>query len=142
MRNATGHLDINRLRERAGEKTPNQDRAGPPGVARNQELGKRRPQPEGHLDMAQRNWPGHRIRSPVLLYCSTPAAGPSRTGTDSGFAAGTEARAPGTNAARPARQPGRTIAKRTSDPLRNIRERRARKSGFEYDPFPTKGLTE
>jgi hypothetical protein len=30
----------------------------------------------------------------------------------------------------------------TSDPLRNIRERRARKSGFEYDPFPTKGLTE
>ena len=30
----------------------------------------------------------------------------------------------------------------TSDPLRNIRERRARKSGFQYDPFPTKGLTE
>ena len=30
----------------------------------------------------------------------------------------------------------------TSDPLRNIRERRARKSGFEYDLFPTKGLTE
>jgi hypothetical protein len=29
-----------------------------------------------------------------------------------------------------------------SDPLRNIRERRARKSGFEYDPFPTKGLIE
>lgn len=30
----------------------------------------------------------------------------------------------------------------TLDPLRNLRERRARKSGFEYDPFPTKGLTE
>jgi len=28
------------------------------------------------------------------------------------------------------------------DPLRNIRERRAKKSGFDYDPFPTKGLTE
>ena len=30
----------------------------------------------------------------------------------------------------------------TSDPLRNLREQRARKRGFEYDPFPTKGLTE
>jgi hypothetical protein len=30
----------------------------------------------------------------------------------------------------------------TLDPLRNLREQRARKSGFEYDPFPTKGLTE
>ena len=27
------------------------------------------------------------------------------------------------------------------DPLRNVREQRARKSSFEYDPFPTKGLT-
>jgi len=30
----------------------------------------------------------------------------------------------------------------TSDPLRNIREHRAKKSGFEYDPFPAKELTE
>jgi hypothetical protein len=30
----------------------------------------------------------------------------------------------------------------TSDPLRNLRQQRARKGGFEYDPFPTKGLTE
>ena len=30
----------------------------------------------------------------------------------------------------------------TSDPLRNLRQQRARKRGFEYDPFPTKGLTE
>ena len=29
-----------------------------------------------------------------------------------------------------------------SDPLRNLRQQRARKSGFEYDPFPQKGLTE
>jgi hypothetical protein len=29
----------------------------------------------------------------------------------------------------------------TSDPLRNVREQRARKRGFEYNPFPTKGLT-
>jgi hypothetical protein len=30
----------------------------------------------------------------------------------------------------------------TSDPLRNLREQRAKKSGFGYDPFPQKGLTE
>jgi len=36
----------------------------------------------------------------------------------------------------------RTFQNGTSDPLRNLREQRARKSGFEYDPFPTKGLTE
>jgi hypothetical protein len=29
----------------------------------------------------------------------------------------------------------------TYDPLRNVREQRARKRGFEYNPFPTKGLT-
>ena len=29
----------------------------------------------------------------------------------------------------------------TSDALRNVREQRARKQSFEYDPFPTKGLT-
>jgi len=29
----------------------------------------------------------------------------------------------------------------TFDPLRNVREQRARKQSFEYDPFPTKGLT-
>jgi len=29
-----------------------------------------------------------------------------------------------------------------SDPLRNLRQQRARKSGFEFDPFPQKGLTE
>ena len=29
-----------------------------------------------------------------------------------------------------------------SDPLRNLREQRAKKKGFEYDPFPTKGLTQ
>jgi predicted nucleic acid-binding Zn-ribbon protein len=28
-----------------------------------------------------------------------------------------------------------------SDPLRNLREQRARKKSFEFDPFPTKGLT-
>jgi hypothetical protein len=28
-----------------------------------------------------------------------------------------------------------------SDPLRNLREQRARKKIFEFDPFPTKGLT-
>ncbi len=30
----------------------------------------------------------------------------------------------------------------SSDPLRNVREQRSRKKGFEYDPFPTKGLTQ
>ncbi len=29
-----------------------------------------------------------------------------------------------------------------SDPLRNVREQRARKRTFEYNPFPTKGLTQ
>ena len=29
-----------------------------------------------------------------------------------------------------------------SDPLRNLREQRATKRGFEYGPFPKKGLTE
>jgi hypothetical protein len=37
---------------------------------------------------------------------------------------------------------GEQLPSETSDPLRNIRERRARKSGFEYNPFPSKGLTE
>jgi hypothetical protein len=37
---------------------------------------------------------------------------------------------------------GEPAPNETFDPLRNIRERRARKSGFDYDPFPTKGLTE
>jgi hypothetical protein len=35
-----------------------------------------------------------------------------------------------------------TLCNGTSDPLRNLREQRAKKSGFEYDPFPQKGLTE
>ena len=35
-----------------------------------------------------------------------------------------------------------TLCNGTSDPLRNLREQRARKTGFEYDPFPQKGLTE
>jgi len=29
-----------------------------------------------------------------------------------------------------------------SDPLRNVREQRAKKKSFDYDPFPTKGLTQ
>lgn len=29
-----------------------------------------------------------------------------------------------------------------SDPLRNVREQRAKKSSFDYDPFPPDGLTE
>jgi|ERR1700733_6071598 len=28
------------------------------------------------------------------------------------------------------------------DPLRNVREQRARNKSFDYDPFPTKGLTQ
>jgi len=36
--------------------------------------------------------------------------------------------------------PGQTPASK-SDPLRNLREQRARKKSFEFDPFPTKGLT-
>jgi len=35
-----------------------------------------------------------------------------------------------------------TLPNLISDPLRNLREQRARKSGFEYGPFPNKGLTE
>jgi len=40
--------------------------------------------------------------------------------------------------------PGRDQVSRTvtSDPLQNLREQRARNKGFEYNPFPTKGLTE
>jgi len=29
-----------------------------------------------------------------------------------------------------------------SDPLRNVREQRAKRKSFDYDPFPTKGLTQ
>ena len=35
----------------------------------------------------------------------------------------------------------RSLGNTVSDPLRNVREQRARKQGFDYDPFPTKGLT-
>ena len=35
----------------------------------------------------------------------------------------------------------RPLGNTASDPLRNVREQRARKQGFDYDPFPTKGLT-
>jgi hypothetical protein len=35
----------------------------------------------------------------------------------------------------------RLLGNTASDPLRNVREQRARKQGFDYDPFPTKGLT-
>jgi hypothetical protein len=37
---------------------------------------------------------------------------------------------------------GKTALAVTFDPLRNLRKQRARKRGFEYDPFPAKGLTE
>ena len=38
--------------------------------------------------------------------------------------------------------PRQMQAKAGSDPLRNVREQRARKRTFEYNPFPTKGLTQ
>ena len=36
----------------------------------------------------------------------------------------------------------RPMRNAASDPLRNLREQRARKKTFEYNPFPTKGLTQ
>jgi hypothetical protein len=41
----------------------------------------------------------------------------------------------------PAR-PARPSQAAPSDPLRNVREQRAKKKCFDYDPFPTKGLTQ
>ena len=41
----------------------------------------------------------------------------------------------------PTRQ-GRPSQGVASDPLRNVREQRAKKKSFDYDPFPTKGLTQ
>jgi hypothetical protein len=41
----------------------------------------------------------------------------------------------------PAR-PSRPPLGAPSDPLRNVREQRAKRKSFDYDPFPTKGLTQ
>jgi hypothetical protein len=41
----------------------------------------------------------------------------------------------------PARQ-ARPSQGAPSDPLRNVREQRAKRKSFDYDPFPTKGLTQ
>jgi hypothetical protein len=139
MSNATGQLDISRLRERAGEK------------------------PRTKIGQVRQVWPevknllsaGHSLKDiwtwlneigldigyAHLSYCITQLRWQDRA-----------AEAPIQDLLRGLRlvppeqarrdQPAEPLPNETSDPLRNIRERRARKSGFEYDPFPTKGLTE
>jgi hypothetical protein len=40
-----------------------------------------------------------------------------------------------------ASKPPQTLRVTQSDPFRNLREQRAKTTGFNYDPFPRKGLT-
>ncbi|MBV9506966.1 MAG: hypothetical protein JO323_18400 [Acidobacteriia bacterium] len=142
MSNATGQLDISRLRERAGEK------------------------PRTKIGQVRQVWPevknllsaGHSLKD-IWTWLN-------EIGLDIGYAhlsycvtqlrqQGRAAEAPIQDLLRGLRplppeqarqdQPANQAEpspNEASDPLRNIRERRARKSGFDYDPFPTKGLTE
>jgi hypothetical protein len=142
MSNATGHLDINRLRERAGEK------------------------PRTKVGQIRQVWPeiknllsaGHSLKDiwawlneigldigyAHLSYCIAQLRLQDRAAHPPihDFLRGlTPAPAEQVRQEQPTAQ-SEPSPNETSDPLRNIRERRARKSGFEYDPFPTKGLTE
>jgi hypothetical protein len=142
MSNATGHLDIKRLRERAGEK------------------------PRTKIGQVRQVWPeiknlvsaGHSLKDiwtwlneigldigyPHLSYCIAQLRQQNRAAQApiQDLLLGLRPVSPEqTRLDQPASQ-AEPSPNETSDPLRNIRERRARKSGFEYDPFPTKGLTE
>jgi hypothetical protein len=142
MSNITGHLDINRLRERAGQK------------------------PRTKVGQVRQVWPeiksllsaGHSLKDiwawlneiglaigyTHLSYCIAQFRLQDRT-THSPFHDFLGGLMPATAEHARQEQPtgqGELSPNDTPDPLRNIRERRARKSGFEYDPFPTKGLTE
>ncbi|HEY7387195.1 MAG TPA: hypothetical protein VH640_01720 [Bryobacteraceae bacterium] len=136
------HFDINRLRERAGEK------------------------PRTKVGQVRQVWPeiknlvsaGHSLKDiwawlheigldigyAYLSSCITQLQTQDRTAPPpiQDFVRGLTPLPPEQpQQEQPTRQ-GEPSPNETSDPLRNIRERRARKSGFDYDPFPTKGLTE
>ncbi len=142
MSNATGHLDINRLRERAGEK------------------------PRTKIGQVRQVWPeiknlvsaGHSLKDiwtwlneiglaigyAHLSYCITQLRQQDRAAETpiQDLLRGLRPVPPEQTRQDPPARQAEPSPNETSDPLRNIRERRARKSGFEYDPFPTRGLTE
>jgi hypothetical protein len=142
MNNATGHLDINRLRERAGEK------------------------PRTKIGQVRQVWPeikdllsaGHSLKDiwtwlneiglvigyTHLSYCITQIRLQDRAAQTpiEDLLRGLRTVPPEQERQDQSAGLDEPSPNGTSDPLRNIRERRARKSGFDYDPFPTKGLTE